>query len=157
MTDSPIPQHLKAKRDRMAPADSIRRIHHYTCEGGQSIEETMTLLARPEFWTAVGGQIQALDHIEVVSDDMTFFTEFLVLRSNASDGVVLRPLRGVTLDDTGPRDAVIRDKSGMRAEYKGPHRKWCVIRGDKVLAEKLPTENAAFVWINGHTDQKAAV
>lgn len=153
MTDipSPIPHHMKVKRTRLAPAESIRRIHHLTLEGGRSTEENMALLARPEFLSLVGDDLQALDRLEVVSDDMDFYAELVVLRANATDGVVLRPLRGIQLDSVDPRDTVLRDKTGMRAEYKGPHRKWCVFRGADVLAEKLQTEQAAFQWINNQT------
>lgn len=150
MTD-PIPQHMKAKRARLVLASSIRQIWHYTIEGGRTREENMQLIATPEFWTAVGGHMASLDRLEVVSDDLDFYAQFIVLRSNATDGVVLKPLIGIALDSVAPRDTALRDPTGMRAEYKGPHRKWCVFRGDDVLIDKLQSEQAALQWISTQT------
>lgn len=154
MTDTETtetPQHMRAKPARLAPAESIRRIHHYVCEGGRTTDEIMALVLKPDFWTPVGNQMQSLDRLEVVSDDMTFYTEFVVVRADSVSGVVLRPLVGIKLDGVGPRDTALRDRTGMVVEYRGPHLKWCVLRGEQVLRDKFQTEGDAYTWIKAQT------
>ncbi len=141
----------RAKPARLAQADSVRQVFHYTVEGGKSRDEQMEELGDPMYWIHVARQLRPLDHVLVVPDDQSYFAEFIVLQSDTTTGVVLRPLMGVTLEGTGPRDAALRDKTGLYAKYSGPHVKWTVRRGDKVLAEQLQSEQAAYQWIHAHT------
>ena len=102
----------------------------------------------PGYWSAVARNVHALDRIEVVDDECSFFAELIVIAADPMLGLRLKPLRGVELNgDVGPRGASTRNTSGVRAVYKGPHLKWCAMRGDDVLHEKAASEAACNRWI----------
>ncbi len=150
-TETEIPAGLRAKPDRLTMATAIRRVFHYTVESGKSVDDTIAMLGKPMFWSKVGNLLRPLDHVEVVDDNQSFFAECIVLRADNADGVVLKLLRGVMLDGAGTSDTIMRDRTGMQAVYKGPHLKWCVLRGDDVLSDRHQSEAAAHAWINQQT------
>src|SRR5688500_2936557 len=108
-----------ASEDRHQQAASVRRIHWFTAPSGTSIDDLMT----PDYWQRIASKFQPLDRIEIVDDDHTYFAELIVL--DTSSGLRLMPLRGVDLQGVGARDAMPRDRTGVRAIHKGPHLRWC--------------------------------
>ena len=134
----------RAEPDRFDLAEQHRRVFFHTAQSGVSVEE----LGQEEYWSKVAMRVQPLDRIEVVNDDGDFFCELIVL-STGAEGLRLAPLRGVELHRAvGARGTAQR--TDIRAIYKGPHLKWCAVRGDEVLHEGSKTEAACLTWISAH-------
>lgn len=133
-----------ASEDRHQQAASVRRLHWYTAPSGISIDDLLT----PDYWQRIATKFQPLDRIEIVDDDHTFFAELIVL--DTLGGLRLQPLRGVDLQEPGPRDAMPRDKTGLRAIYRGSHLRWCAFRGEVLLKDRFESERDCLQWIAGH-------
>lgn len=138
-----------ASEDRHEQAESVRRLHWYTAPAGTTIDDLMRL----EYWERIARRFSPLDRIEIVDDDRTFFAELIVL--DTLGGLHLMPLRGVDLQNTGPRDAIPRNKTGVQAVYRGTFLKWVAVRGDVVLRDRFETEASALQWIAGHAKAAA--
>jgi hypothetical protein len=133
---------------RFSLAETMRRVFHHTAPAGTTIEDLLT----PGYWSAIAKQVQALDRIEVIDDECGFYAELIVLSVDPVLGLRLRPLRGVELNgDVGPRGASPRNTAGVRAIYRGPHLRWCAVRGDdEVLRDKFRSEAECGRWIASH-------
>jgi hypothetical protein len=91
----------------------------------------------PEFWAHVAQRIKPNDIIEVHAEDGAFFAE-LYVRSAHRTGVVVQELRLVPLDGETAPEAV-----KLTALWKGPVRKWTVMRGKEIVQDGFQTEDEA--------------
>lgn len=104
---------------KLQPAEHYRTRYAAVVDDGTTVED----LQRPEFWCHVAGKLRQMDVIEVLAEDGSYFAELMVLKSGTGFAKVLL-LRQVALEDTAQDD----DESPVVAQWKGPHRKYSVIR-----------------------------
>lgn len=113
---------------RRALAEHAIRHHVVTVEDASHPED----FEKPEFWSLVANQLQIGDHIEVRDDAMTFWAEYLVTACDAT-WAKTQCLRKVKLDAEVGKEI----SSEFKVEYKGPHKKHCVIRvSDKSIVKE---------------------
>lgn len=88
----------------------------------------------PAFWSLVAKEMALGDHIEVRDDGMSYWAEFLVVSCDRTWAKVakLREVRLTPIKD----DAISPD---YEVAWKGPHRRWCVIR----LSDRSPVHEGA--------------
>lgn len=130
---------------RMQNAEYLRRDWVCTAEEGTTVDDIID----PGYWAHIAGQLTIYDRIEVRVDSGEYLLELLVkdLGRNWAQVAVLHH-----------HDLAGKVKTGeaMEAEFealfKGPQRKWCVIRKSdaKVLEERLADKGAALAWISNY-------
>lgn len=138
----------KLNADRIKDAEYARRFHRVNLPAGLTVED----LSPPEFWGHVSGKFTRGDILEVFAEDNSFYAELLVLdcsRLHAKVEVLLHKKIGAAKAKTGkPEDA------DFTFEFKGPQRKWTVIRKkDKEIAKDgFADAAAAAAWLEANRD-----
>jgi hypothetical protein len=136
--------------ERLAEAESRRRIFDFVIPRGTTPEQ----LLEPERWTKLAQHLKPWDRIELRSDDASFFGEALV-RDIDAKGVHLAMLYGFSVDRVGAIGSAKRSANGERIEHRGEFERWCVLRGDKIISSKHPTEAQAAAWLGSHLATQA--
>lgn len=116
-------------------ADFGKQHHVVTVEAAEFTEDFL----KPEFWALVAKEFKVGDTIEIRDDGMTFWAEYLVLGCGATWAKVSK-LRSYALVPEEQRSVA----PDFKVEYKGPHRKYCVIRlSDKSIVHEGEQDAAA--------------
>jgi len=105
-------------------------------------ECTVDDLLEPAFWSLMAYQMKPYDRVEVRADDGTWLAELLVIGCDRNWAKVhllaKHKLTGV--------DEAMAQSSAHRVEFKGPQKKWCIIRNsDNVfIREEIGSKDKAF-------------
>lgn len=128
---------------RVQMAEHGRNIHLVTAENGLHPQDFLD----PNYWGLVSKNFAPYDHVEVRTDDGTFWAEYLVLACDRT-WAKLHPLREVKL----PSANVEAVDPEYKIEWKGPHLKHCVIRlADQSAVHQGEQERAGAVkWLEDH-------
>lgn len=128
---------------RMRVAEAVRQVHCVTVESADFPSD----FVEPEFWSLVSKDMRPGDLVEVRDDSMTYFGLFYVMAADQTWAKV-EPLFEKKLVPVSERQI----SPDYKVEYKGPHRKWCVLRiSDKsAVHEGEPDRGAANVWLDGY-------
>lgn len=130
-------------------AEQAVRHHVVTVESAEHADDFL----KPEFWALVAKELTIGDRIEIRDDSMTFWAEYLVTACGSTWAKVqqLRNHKLVPEDEK----SVAPD---FLVEFKGPHRKWCVLRrSDKsVIHEGEQDRAAANRWLEGYAKTTGA-
>ena len=138
-----IPQ-LDPSRFHLAEAE--RMPYAITVEQGV----TKRHITDPAFLAHVAARLRPYDKIEVRCDDGSFYAELLVLTAERTYARVhLLAWHDLTTKDVTQTQAAIA-QPGYTVEWKGPHRKWCVIRTQdaSIVHEQAPGKHEASVWLH---------
>lgn len=129
--------------NRVQLAEHGRNIHLFTAESGEHPEDFLL----DEFWGLVSRNFAPGDRVEVQTDDMTFWGEYLVLASDRT-WAKLFPLREIKLPSANQRQV----SPDYKVEHKGSHRKYCVIRikDSSVVHEGEPERLGAERWLESY-------
>lgn len=129
--------------NRVQLAEHGRNVHLFTADDGLHPGDFL----RPEFWGLVSKNFSPGDHVEVRTDDMTFWGEYLVL-ANDRTWAKLHPLREVKLPSAEARQV----SPEYKVEHKGPHKKYCVIRikDSSIVHEGEPERLGAERWLESY-------
>lgn len=126
---------------RMQVAEYGRREWVVTAEEGTSVDD----IVHPGYWAHMARQLALYDRIEVRIDTGEFLLELLVksVGPNWAQVAVLQhhDLAGVAAEESDAR-------SELEVKFKGPIRKWCVVRkaDGEILHEKDESKLAAANW-----------
>jgi len=144
--------------DRFKLAEHERNIHSITVEEGA----TRAQIIDPAFLAHVAAKLRPYDQVEVRCDDGALFAKLLVLQAERTWARVHvlewhnLTTRDVSLSQTEGEpesvqsaQAVDRDQDYLIA-YKGPHKKWAVIRkaDGGYMREGEESKAAATAWLN---------
>jgi len=129
--------------NRFRPADYARNVFFVNPPAGTKIEEVQS----QAYWVHLQSQIKAGDIIEVMPDDSEWRVVLLVRVSDSAGlvtAVIQRNVFGGAEPETSDGDYEIKFRGAA---------KWCVVRrADRhVLAERLPTREAAQQWLSGNS------
>lgn len=127
--------------NRRVLAEHGRQTHLVTVEG----VEDPAAFEDPAFWSLVAKDMTIGDHIEVRDDALSFWAEYLVVACDRT-WVKVAKLREVRL--TPVKDTSI--SPDYEIAWKGPHRRWCVIRlSDRSAVHEGSQDRAtATTWLN---------
>lgn len=122
-------------------SDYIRTHFVAVAEQGTTRDE----LKSPEFWKNIAPKVKVWDKIDVLSDDGTFYAEYLVMSCGRAWVKVREMLYiNLTTSDVSATQAEAQDgvvqadsKEGHVVAWKGPINKWSIIRNsDKEYIKK---------------------
>ena len=95
----------------------------------------------PEYWSHVARKLRIGDIIEVHAEDTTWFAELYVVAAHrlSAKVVLLRKC------DLAATKEVAAEASPLTVKYRGPHARYCVMRGETVISDRFQTEAEAMV------------
>ena len=133
---------------RMQLAEQWRQDWVVNAEAGTQVTDVL----KPVYWSHVAAKFKPYDHIEVRVDTGEWLLKLLVLacERNWARVIVLHKY------DLEPAEEAPRETL-HRVEYKGPHKKWCVIRlaDQQPVQEVLTDKQAAYAWMRSHEEMLA--
>lgn len=115
-----------------------------TAEQGTDLSD----LVDPGFWAHVSARMKPYDHIEVRVDDGSWLVQLLVLDCSRNWAkVYVLAEHHLTTTDVSQSQAAKHS-----VEYKGPHKKHCVIRksDSECVKEGISTKEEAYRWMAEH-------
>lgn len=119
-----------------------------TCYVMTAHEETLPEdLLNPDYWSHVAEKLRPWDKIEARADDGTWYAEFIVLETSRRWAkVCLLFSVALTTKDVSLSQSA---KDEYSVEFKGPMRKWSVIRksDSAMIHEGEQTKDGAYQWL----------
>ena len=106
-------------------------------------------LLDPEYWTHVAEQFKPFDKVEVRADDGSWYAECLVLETSRRwTRMHMLSKHNLTTGDVSLSQTKMQEYA---IEWKGPHKKHCVIRqsDQEIIHEGEETKAGAYTWLSG--------
>lgn len=130
--------------NRVQMAEHGRNVWLVTAESSEHPQDFL----KPEFYAHVAKDMRPFDHVEVRTDDGLYWALLLVLTADKTWAKV-EPLIEKRLQPVNHEQAV---DTGYVVEFKGPNRKWSVIRKmDKsAVSEGHADRPSAEAWLGQH-------
>lgn len=130
--------------DRIRVADYIRQLLRVTPEAGTTIEEVL----KPDYWVHVAPKAKLGDVLEIFPEDGSWFVQAVVV-SCSNVHLKLHVLNKVVINEVKAESKKDDKKDEpFRVEFKGPQRKWSVIRKDGVyIKEGFEDRRGAEAWL----------
>lgn len=130
--------------DRMRGADYVRQALRATPEAGTTIDEVL----KPEFWVHVAPKAKVGDILEIFPEDGNWFIEALVV-AQSNVHLKLHVLKKEVINEVvAVKKEDKKEVPPFRVEFKGPQRKWSVIRKDGTyVKEQFDDRSAAEKWL----------
>lgn len=131
----------------MKQSEYERNIWIVDLEGGVPFEAVFD----PGFWAHVSAKLKPWDHLEVRTDDGTFWAE-LIVRDAGKLYAKVAVLNHVSFDDSVEVQQLsgVKEFENVIIKWRGPHFKWCVLRGTDVLKEGFAIKGEAYTWRDQH-------
>lgn len=111
-----------------------------TVEAGVTLEDVL----QPEFWAHVAPSLRPYDELRVRTDDGIWYAHLLVLWVGRAAAKVIQ-LYHVQLSTS---DVDQSSDAGYTVAYKGPHKRYCVMRDkdNTYVKDGCQTKEEAFAW-----------
>lgn len=122
--------------NRMPLAETARNLWVMTCEEGTTRED----INNTNYWNHVAKMLRPGDKIEVRTDESAFYAEFYVV----SCGKNWAKVKELCFHDLA-KVPITDSTGGFEVKWKGPHRKWAVLRisDGEVVSEKHEDQETA--------------
>ena len=152
MEKVPATPQLDAARFKLAEAQ--RNVYQVVIEPGTTRKQILD----PAFFAHVARELRPYYKLEIIADDGTLYAEAIVLTAERTWARIhitqWHPL-GTKDVSLSVADAAAHEKNATppeilhRIEYKGPHKKWCVIRNQDggIVREKEESKANATLWL----------
>jgi hypothetical protein len=130
---------------RIGMAESKRQDFVVDAEEGTTVEDVLD----PMYWAHVASKFTPYDRVEVRIDTGEWMLELIVLQASRNFArmhlVAKHDLSGASAEI--PRGAIKH-----RVEWKGTHKKWCVVRiaDSAMLQDSLQSKEAAAEWMTNY-------
>jgi len=111
-------------------------------------ETPFDAVIQPEYWAHVSARMRPGDRIEVQAEDGSYWAELLVRDAGRlfAKVAVLRKVELNEEDVTGDMPAATE----FAIKWRGPHHKWCVLRGVDLVKAECQTRGEASTWLADH-------
>lgn len=108
----------------------------------------------PGFWSHVAAKLRPYDEIRVLRDDGTIYAKLLVLGCDRTWAKV----RVLMWESLTTKDVAQSQDADFKIEWKGPHRKHCVIRASdsEIVHDGATSKADAQVWLDNYRRTVAA-
>lgn len=137
------------RESRMNFIEFARQSHHVVPEDGTAFEDILT----DSYWSLVGYKFKPGDIIEVHAEDGSYFAE-LYVRAAGRNWAKVALLRKIDLEPV----AISHGSPEFEAAWKGPHRKFSVVRlsDNQIIKDSFETREQAVEYIKSHIKAMAA-
>ena len=128
---------------RMKECEFERTVYTCTTHENTSPED----LLKPEYWTNVAEKFKPFDKVEARADDGSWYAELLVLETSRRwTRMHMLAAHNLTTQDVSLTQSKLQE---FAVEFKGPHRKHCVIRisDQEIIHEGESTKAGAHLWL----------
>lgn len=111
-------------------------------------------IKKQDFWSLMAYQMKPYDRVEVRADDGSWLAELVVVGCGRNWAKV-SVLNHYKLADAGKE---MKGDAEFRIDFKGPQRKWCVIRNsdDEYIRDKLGSKEEAMAAMKEQETASAA-
>lgn len=134
--------------DRIKNGEYARQVHRVTPEAGTSLEEVL----EPSYWANVAAKFTQGDKVEILPEDGAYYAEALVVVCSRIHAKLQLLLHKQFHEQEKPAAKENKPKDPFEIAFKGPQRRWSVIRtsdltyvkegfGDKEAAQKWLEDN----------------
>lgn len=137
------------RESRMNFIEFARQAHHIVPEEGTSFDNIL----KDAYWSMVGYKLKPGDIIEVHAEDGSYFAE-LYVRASGRNWAKVALLRKIDLEPI----SLEHGSPEFEAAWKGPHRKFSVVRlaDNQIIKDSFETREQAVEYIKGHAKALAA-
>lgn len=143
----------KATNPQIQIAEFTRVVYSHTPSEDVTLDDVLV----PSYWTHVATKFKPGTRIEVLSADMTWFAELLVIdssRSHASVAVLRQVKVALPARKAAPAAGAELDfvEKGYEVKFAGQEKKYRVIRKSdkKELKDGFPTEDLGWEFVRNH-------
>lgn len=145
---APIPVPINPPR-KILPEARFSQAAYATNRWSVTIDPTTPYdrMFEPDFWSHVGRKLRIGDIIEVHAEDTTWYAELYVVAAHrlSAKVVLLRKVDLAAAQEVLAEASRVEEATRLYVKYRGPHVRYCVMRGENVVAEKFQTEAEALV------------
>lgn len=137
------------RESRINYIEFARQSHHVVPEDGTAFEDVL----KDAYWSLVGYKFKPGDLVEVHAEDGSYFAE-LYVRAAGRNWAKMALLRKIDLEPV----AVAIGSPEFEATWKGPHRKFSVVRlsDNQIIKDGYETREQAIEYIKSHVKAMAA-
>jgi hypothetical protein len=137
-------------QNRVKGAEFARNIHRATPEASTQFKDVL----EPAYWAHVAQKFALYDVIEVIPEGGAWYAQLLVVGCSKLHAKTQTLLFTKLSEVKEPED-----KAAFRVEFKGPQRKWAVIRAsDKAyVQEGLDSKEDAAKWLEANEADLSAL
>lgn len=134
--------HLQPNRFKIAEYE--RTVYVATAEKGHTKEDILS----PDYWAHAANKLKPYDRIEVRHDEGEYFCELLVTQVGRGWAKVVE----LSYKELSKSEALPTIPEPYEVVWKGPHRKWAVIRkaDGEYISEGHDDRNKAHNWLVEH-------
>lgn len=136
-------QELNPANGRFETGDFLRVLYVVTPHENTGPED----LLKPEYWVNVAEKFKPFDKVEARADDGSWYAEYLVLETSRKwTRMHMLASHNLTTQDVSLTQSKLQE---FAVEFKGPHRKHCVIRlsDQEIIHEGESTKSGAHAWL----------
>ena len=107
-------------------------------------------IKKAAFWSLWANKLRPFDRIDVIAEDGSWLAELLCIQCGKNWAQVF-----VKTVHKLSEPVKAEDHASHRIEYKGPKKKWCIIRKNDsaLIKESLDTQIEAATWLKQHEAQ----
>lgn len=141
--ESPARKVRQLEGARMKECEFERTVYVVTAHEHTDPED----LLEPEYWTHVAEKFKPFDKIEARADDGSWYAELIVLETSRRwTRMHLLQKADLTTKDVSLTQSKLQE---FAVDWKGPHRKFCVIRlsDQEILHDAEQTKAGAHSWL----------
>jgi len=137
------------RESRLSFVEFARQAHHIVPEEGTKFEDIL----KDSYWSLVAVKFKPGDLVEIHAEDGSYFAE-LYVRAAGRNWAKMALLRKVDLEPV----AAAMVSPEFEAAWKGPHRKFSVVRlsDNQIIKDGFETREQALDYIKSHVRAMAA-
>lgn len=153
-TPAPAPVEVRKASPRMLSESKFSLASYATNDWSVTLEQSIPYerLFEPDFWSHVARKMRIGDIVRVHSEDTTFYAELYVVAAHRLAAKVVE-MRRV---DLAPALQVSADASPLTVKFRGPHARYCLMRGEHVVQAGFQTAEDAEIAKAQHSKAFAA-
>lgn len=133
--------------ENIQPAEYLRNVHRVKAAETDTIDDVLA----PDYWTHVAQKVRVGDKLEIFPEGGAWYVEALVV-SSSNIHLKLVALTKVQINEPVKKAEKNDEKKPFTVEFKGPQRKWSVIRtSDKsYVKEGFEDKDDAIDWLKAN-------
>lgn len=135
----------KLTADRIKPAEFVRNVFRVNAPEGVAYKDVLV----PDFWAHVSATFSRGDSLEVFAEDSSWYAQLLVLDASRLHAKVT-PLIYQNFQIKAKKEV----DPDFSVEFKGPQRKWSVLRkkDKEIVKDGFESKDDAATWLEANKE-----